>query len=444
MEYLSRILTVVAQQETFRFHPMCGSLKLNHLLFADDLFLFCKGTAHAIMWLLRGFSTFSFASGLCLNRDKTNIYFNGVRRELIDEVVSNLWFRVGSLPFKYLGIPISSKKISKFEAHKLIERIVTRVRSLGARQLSYAGRLVLVQSVLTTMHSYWASIFLLPSGVMIKVEAICRNFLWGGKDDYLRDPNIAWEKCCTPKEEGSLGIKNAKLWNKYALGKYTSWLATKKDHLWVKWVNYVYMKGSYWADYKAPIDCSWSWKKIVQVKDKFKAGYLNNVWNSNALRYSIASGYQWLRTPNPKVPWSFICWNSLNVPRTSFIYWASLHKRLLIRDRLIKMGICQDTSCCLCENAPETHEHLFQGCDFSRRCMSLMQQKIQISFPPDDIIKLFSSGRCKSVLQKLIARACYVGLIYVIWMARNRARIHHQLIHPKILVQQVWKEVKDR
>ncbi|XP_074315414.1 uncharacterized protein LOC141651610 [Silene latifolia] len=414
-DFLHQMLTALNfPPEFIHLIMICVSTPSYTLNVNGNSFGFFQGTAPSIMWLLRGFSTFSSASGLCLNREKTNIYFNGVRRELIDEIVDISGFKVGSLPFKYFGILISSKKISKFDAHKLIERIVNKVRSLGARQLSYAGRLEL------------------PLGG------------GGGKDDYLRAPNIAWDKCCTPKEEGGLGIKNAKLWNRAALGKYTSWLATKKDHLWVKWVNHVYMKGCAWVDYTAPLDCNWAWKKIVQVKDIFKVGYLNNILNINAFGYSIASGYKWLRSPNPKVPWRFICWNSLNVPRTSFIYWASLHKKLLTRHRLVKMGICSDISCCLCNNTPETHEHIFQDCDFSRRCMTLLQQKLQISFPTDDIIKWFSSGRCKSVLQKLIAGACYVSLIYAIWMARNRARIQQYLIHPKILVQQVWMEVKER
>lgn len=43
MEYLSRILTKMGQLPDFRFHPMCKKLKLNHLIFPDDLMIFCKG-----------------------------------------------------------------------------------------------------------------------------------------------------------------------------------------------------------------------------------------------------------------------------------------------------------------------------------------------------------------------------------------------------------------
>ncbi|XP_074297095.1 uncharacterized protein LOC141627773 [Silene latifolia] len=147
MEYLSRILGVVAQQDGFRFHPLCGHIRLNHLLFADDLLLFCKGTETSIMWLLRSFSTFSNASGLTLNKAKSEIFFNGMSSSVMDNILQVSGFRKGQLPFKYLGVPISAKKLSKAEGMKLVDRIVARIRGWGSRHLSYAGRLVLVQWV---------------------------------------------------------------------------------------------------------------------------------------------------------------------------------------------------------------------------------------------------------------------------------------------------------
>ncbi|XP_074299555.1 uncharacterized protein LOC141630682 [Silene latifolia] len=374
-------------------------------------------------------------SNMCL-RDKTDIYFNGVRSEIVKDIIQISGFRIGKLPFKYLGVPISSKKITKYEGQKLIERIVIRIRALGARHLSYAGRLILVQSVLATMHSYWASFFLLHAGILKKVDSICRNFLWGGRDSYLRAPNVNWDKCCTPKEEGGgcLGLKNASQWNRALLGKYTDWLATKKDHLCVKWVNHVYKKGCDWKDYSAPTDCIWFWKKIIHIKDKFKQGYVNELWLNQTIPYSVAAGYQWLRTKNAKVSWRFLYWNSLNVPRHSFIYWASQHCKLLTLDRMIKMGRGTATICYICGVEPETHEHLFYKCEYSKICMKLLQDYLHLSFLAEDMVKWFSTGRGRSGLQRVFTGACFVGVIYAIWNARNRARIYHRLAAPWILV----------
>lgn len=59
MEYLSRLLSDVAHREGFNFHSKCASLGLNHLIFVDDLLLFCKGDHSSIMLVLRALATFS-------------------------------------------------------------------------------------------------------------------------------------------------------------------------------------------------------------------------------------------------------------------------------------------------------------------------------------------------------------------------------------------------
>ena len=52
MEYLSKLLKVVGDHVNFRFHPRCNRLKLNHLCFADDLMIFCRGDLASIRILL--------------------------------------------------------------------------------------------------------------------------------------------------------------------------------------------------------------------------------------------------------------------------------------------------------------------------------------------------------------------------------------------------------
>ncbi|XP_074315611.1 uncharacterized protein LOC141651816 [Silene latifolia] len=78
-------------------------------------------------------------------------------------------------------------------------------------------------------------VFLLPKTVIHKVESVCRSYLWAGSADSHKVPYVAWEQCCLPKNKGGLGIVNCPLWNVASIGKYTWWVANKKDCLWVKW-----------------------------------------------------------------------------------------------------------------------------------------------------------------------------------------------------------------
>ncbi|XP_074265804.1 uncharacterized protein LOC141588252 [Silene latifolia] len=187
------ILRVVTEKPDFKYHSLCRGLKLSHLAFADDLLLFCRADTASITIILRAFLTFSEASGLCMNKAKSDMYLNGVDDNLATKIVRLAGFKLGQFPFRYLGVPISSKRLSVADCNRVVDKIVARIRGWGAKHLSYAGRLVLVKAVLTQMHAYWARIFLLPKGVIHKMECICRNYLWVGHAEFKHSPPVAWE-----------------------------------------------------------------------------------------------------------------------------------------------------------------------------------------------------------------------------------------------------------
>ncbi|XP_074298556.1 uncharacterized protein LOC141629455 [Silene latifolia] len=232
MEYLSRLMDFATRKWYFRYHPMCKSLILTHLLFADDLLMFSKGDVQSIMLILRVLATFSGSSGLKVNAAKSEVVFNGVPESLKHDIAQVSGFQEGKLPFKYFGIPIQPGRLTKADCNVLLDKIVSKIRGIGARKLIYAGRLVLINSVLNTLHNYWASIFLIPKGVVKRIEGICRNFLWCGGSEYNRAPLVAWHHVCCSKKEGGLSIKDVGVWNIASVGKLVNWIYTKADRLW--------------------------------------------------------------------------------------------------------------------------------------------------------------------------------------------------------------------
>lgn len=63
MEYLTRSLKKMRELPDFRFHPMCKSTKLTHLIFADDLMIFCKAHEKSITRVMEVLNPFSEAIG---------------------------------------------------------------------------------------------------------------------------------------------------------------------------------------------------------------------------------------------------------------------------------------------------------------------------------------------------------------------------------------------
>ena len=131
-----------------------------------------------------------------MSPSKSQIYMNGVNMQVRREIRKMSGMNDDTLPFKYLGITIASKKLGIMDCHILLEKIVERVRAIGARQFSYGGRLILVQTVLSKLHCYWSPIFLIPKGTLKQIDAICRNFLWHGNVHYINPPLIECITAC--------------------------------------------------------------------------------------------------------------------------------------------------------------------------------------------------------------------------------------------------------
>ena len=63
-------------------------------------------------------------------------------------------FTIGKLPVRYLGVPLITKKLGVKECKPLIDRVKNRVQDWRNRNMTYAGRLQLIASILSSMQVY--------------------------------------------------------------------------------------------------------------------------------------------------------------------------------------------------------------------------------------------------------------------------------------------------
>lgn len=112
MEYLSRLLSRVQDVEGFSYHPRCRMPKLTHLLFADALLVFSKGDLRSIEAVKSCLRRYSAASELEANFNKSVVYLAGVGESVRLDILAMLGMVEGNLPFRYLGVPLASKKLS--------------------------------------------------------------------------------------------------------------------------------------------------------------------------------------------------------------------------------------------------------------------------------------------------------------------------------------------
>ncbi|GJR99878.1 hypothetical protein Tco_0316387 [Tanacetum coccineum] len=217
-EFLRRIL------HGFGFHACmiawimecyCSKLELINLCFADDLFLFAYGDVHSASIIKETLDEFKAASGLTPSLPKSTAYFCNVLNHVKVSILQILPFEEGKLPKN--------------------------------KSLSAAGRLQLIRSDLGAMHIYWASVFILPSRVLLNIEQLVRDFLWSHSNLNKGRSKVAWEVICLPKNEGGLGIRRLEVFNSALMIAYVWKLLSLKESLWVKWIHKYKLKGcSFW------------------------------------------------------------------------------------------------------------------------------------------------------------------------------------------------------
>ena len=175
-------------------------------------------------------------------------------------------FKEGSLPFKYLGVPLTSKKLSISHYLNLIDRITGKINHWSNKLLSYAGRLQLIKSVTFSIANYWMQCFPLPKFVIHKINIVCRTFLCTGGVDKSRKSPVAWTNVCRPRKYGGLNVIHLQTWNHVTMMKLLWSLSEKVDNLWVKWVHTYYLKNQSTMEIPQKTTQSWIMRSILNQR----------------------------------------------------------------------------------------------------------------------------------------------------------------------------------
>lgn len=207
--------------------------------------------------------------------------FGNVKAEVKKRILEVLPFKIEKLPVKYLGVPLISKRLGIDECRLLIEKVKHKVEDWKNKYLSYAGRLQLNASVLSSLNVYWAAVFLIPKSV-ININKVLKGFLWCKGEISRGKAKVARKIVCSRKTQGGLGLRMLDTWNEALLIKNLWNIAANKKTLWVKWVNVVKLKGmSVWNIQKDQQD-SWMWKNLLDLRDKVKQNICKKLGNGKS------------------------------------------------------------------------------------------------------------------------------------------------------------------
>jgi hypothetical protein len=235
MEVLSRMLRRSVERGFIKGfqvgRDLHSSVCVSHLLYADDTILFCDANPEQLLYIRMVLTCFEAVTGLKVNMSKSEMVPIGEVHNM-SAMAELLYCRIGSLPLQYLGMPLGAPYKALEIWNPIIEKVERRLAGWQKMYLSKGGRLTLLKSTLSSLPTYYLSLFPIPVSVAKRIESLQRNFLWGGMGEEQKLHLVAWDKVCSPIPQGGLGVRHLIPFNRALLGKWLWRFGLEEMHLW--------------------------------------------------------------------------------------------------------------------------------------------------------------------------------------------------------------------
>nr|XP_043639244.1 uncharacterized protein LOC122610314 [Erigeron canadensis] len=467
-----------------------------YVINGDDLFIFMHGDVDSANVVMKGLMEFKEVAGLAPNLHKSTAYFCNVLNYVKLNILNILPFEEGRLP-KYLGVPLVSTRLVYRDCKELIGRVEKRIHDWRNKFLSFAGRLQLIKSVLSSMQ-------------------VCR-----GK------AKVAWEIVCLPKEEGGLGIRRLDLFNVALLSAHIWNIITLKESLWVCWIHMYKLRGQNFWNVKLKGNMSWGWRKLLQIRCLIRKFFWYNIgngcttsawydnwssrsplidhltprmisaagfslndsvamliqdgawkwpsnWNNqlhnveipilmdnfdsiswrdrdgNLKVFSIPNVWEDIRTRDIRLAWTDLVWHKFGIPKHAFMLLLVFKRRLKTQDMLRSWDLIhssqdEDIVWPLCELEPDSHNHLFFECSFSDQVWRGVLDEVNMvhsSSSWDSIIQQFLSSIKSKSFKMIAGRLILAAAVYMIWQERKSRLFKKQKKPAAQLVKEVIEVVR--
>lgn len=252
-----------------------------NLQFADDTLLFLKAEPKIIEALKLHLIAFENLSGMKINYAKSEMVPLNLNPAEGEVLASIFGCKTAKLPLTYLGLPLHFKKPSIKDWQVVIDKITSRIQGWKGKLLSYGGRLILLNSVISSIPIYWLSVFKMPSKVRDRIDQLRKRFLWYGghavkKKYYL----VSWETVCKSKSQGGLGIIDLKRLNQALLAKW--WIRFQDPSISGLWKTILLAKYGQ-SGYSST--CSSFWAGILKGTAVVELGLTRHLGNGSTIKF---------------------------------------------------------------------------------------------------------------------------------------------------------------
>ena len=203
---------------------------ISHLQYADDTLLLFNPDDHSIATIKLLLLAFELLSGLKINFHKSTLVPVNTPGDTCNDMAALFGCTQANMSFTYMGLPLGTTRPSVLDMTPFVckaERRITAAMSL----MSHAGRLALINSIITSLAIYPMGTMRLPPKIVAQLDKIRRHCLWTKKtaDGVKHNSLAAWPMVCRPKSSGGLGVLDLKVQNDGLLLKFLHKFYNKLD-----------------------------------------------------------------------------------------------------------------------------------------------------------------------------------------------------------------------
>lgn len=310
-DLLQTVINNAASDQLLR-HPLGdefgGDFPIIH--YADDTLLILPADSSQLTNLKQLLNTFAISTGLKVNYGKSSMVPINVDPMKMVELAQVFGCQIVQMPFTYLGLPLGTTRPSVIEFMPILNRMERHLMGIS-RMLTYAGRLILVNSIYSSMPTFYMCTLKLPIEILDQIERYSKYCLWNGGDLSKKGGClVAWTQACRSKEEGGLGIINLRTNNTALLLKYLYKFYSKAELPWVQltWQK-LYRNGTRPPHLRKNVGSFW-WRDIISLSQHFfmlatcnihngdTVSFWKDLWDPGVLQWRFPQLFSFTKQPN--------------------------------------------------------------------------------------------------------------------------------------------------
>jgi mannosylglycoprotein endo-beta-mannosidase len=449
---------------------------------------------------------FGQVSGLVVNRSKCAVY--PIRCEEVDitEIMQSFHCPIKSFPCTYLGLPLRHRALHRVEIQPLVDKVANRLASWKGKFLNKAGRLKLLNTVLSSIPTYFLTVFVAKKWAIRKLDKIRRGFLWRGAEEAKGGHCLVqWAKVQKPKKLGGLGVLDLEFFGRSLRLRWLWYQWKEPDRPWVGSdvpcnetdrqffrLSTIVIVGngqqarfwdSSWLNGQASKDLApdlykLAWRKNQSVKDDLRnCNWTRGIWRMTTANEMAQLVSLWERISDvqltdevDEIKWrwtghgqysarsaylaqfaGFYCtfdaeaiWKAKTEGKHRIFAWQLVQRRILTADLLIIRNWPCDPICKLCDQEPETAEHICLKCVYAQEVWLLVQVWTEglvhipeRGVPMEDWWNSTMLSTTKQIKTQRASISIYTA--WNLWKERNR-RIFERVSAPPSRILQLIKE----